>query len=391
MRHIVFVTGTRADFGKLKPLMRRVAEHRDFTYTVFATGMHMLSRFGSTIHEIETSGFTNIFPYYNQDANATAPMEVALANTIQGLSHFVREQHPDLLVVHGDRIEPLAGAIVGALSNVLVAHIEGGELSGTVDELIRHSVSKLAHSHFVANDEAATRLVQMGETPNSVFTIGSPDIDIMLSDTLPSLDDVRSHYVIPFTDYSILLYHPVTTDLDGIAARAAALVDAVNASGHNYVVIAPNNDHGWTAIAKELRRLNDPERFRHLPSIRFEAFLTLLRNARAMVGNSSAGIREAPVYGVPTVNVGSRQANRFLHTSITDVDELDARLSTLLRDTGARSDPCHHFGDGRSGERFMNTLLTDEFWALPRQKQFLDAVAPRLAFLGPPAVASRGA
>src|SRR6266705_1787677 len=124
-------------------------------------------------------------------------MDLVLANTVQGLGHFVREFPQDLIVVHGDRVETLAGAIVGALRNILVAHIEGGEVSGTVDELIRHAVSKLSHLHFVANTEFAERLVQMGENEDSVFVIGSPEIDIMLSENLPGLEEVRKHYEIP--------------------------------------------------------------------------------------------------------------------------------------------------------------------------------------------------
>jgi UDP-N-acetylglucosamine 2-epimerase (hydrolysing) len=175
--------------------------------------MHMLSRYGSTAIEIHKAGFDNIFPYINQDASVNSQMDLVLANTIQGLGHYIRECPPDLIVVHGDRIEALAGAIVGALNNILVAHIEGGEVSGSVDELIRHAVSKSSHLHFVANDEARARLVQMGEARSSIFVIGSPDIDVMLSDSLPDLEEVKTKYEIPFAEYAIFLLHPVTTEL----------------------------------------------------------------------------------------------------------------------------------------------------------------------------------
>ena len=214
-KSILFITGTRADFGKLKPLIARVEAAEAFDYRIFATGMHMLSRYGATLSEIARSGFQNIYPYLNQDPFGSSGMDLALANTIQGLGHYVREYSADLIIVHGDRIEALAGATVGALQNILVAHIEGGEVSGTVDELLRHAISKLSHLHFVANQEARTRLMQMGEQPDTVFVIGSPDIDVMLSDSLPSLDEVKSHYDIPFDDYCIFMYHPVTSELTG--------------------------------------------------------------------------------------------------------------------------------------------------------------------------------
>ena len=178
-RHILFLTGTRADFGKLKPLIEATSRTPGLKTSIFATGMHMLARYGATVHEIRKAGFRNIFTYINQDGSRATQMDLVLATTVQGIAHYVRENPPDLLVVHGDRIETLAGAIVGALNNILVAHIEGGELSGTIDELIRHAVTKLSHLHFVANRVARNRLLQMGERSESVFTIGSPDVDVM--------------------------------------------------------------------------------------------------------------------------------------------------------------------------------------------------------------------
>lgn len=373
LRKILFVTGTRADFGKLKPLMAEVDGDPAFHCQIFVTGMHMLARFGATVNEVYKAGLGEVHPYINQDSAVPSQMDVVLADTIKGLAHFVREFPPDLIVVHGDRVETLAGATVGALSNVLVAHIEGGELSGTVDELIRHAVSKLAHLHFVANEEAASRLVQMGEVPTSVHVVGSPDIDVMLSGDLPVLDDVLAHYAIPFREFGILIYHPVTTERTQMGSKAAALVEAVERSGWNFVIIDPNNDHGSEEVLEALGRLSDPARFRRLPSMRFEAFLTLLKNARAIVGNSSAGIREAPVYGVPTINVGSRQLNRFSHASITHVpDETDA-IAQALRAISGPSHPSQHFGDGHSAARFIAALRSPLLWETATQKQFREA------------------
>ena len=147
MRKLLFVTGTRADFGKLKPLIRESKKMPGFTPEIFVTGMHMLQRFGSTWEEVVWSDLAPVHPFVNQSPGDT--MDVVLAKTVMGLSDFVKESRPDLIIVHGDRVEALAGAIVGSLSNIRVAHIEGGELSGTVDEVLRHAVSKLSHWHFV--------------------------------------------------------------------------------------------------------------------------------------------------------------------------------------------------------------------------------------------------
>ena len=168
-RKILFLTGTRADFGKLKPLISRVRDCEDFQYEIFVTGMHMLSRYGHTYLEIPKSGFDRYFLHINQHDAVDQQMDMVLAHTVLGLGNYVREFTPDLLVIHGDRIEALAGAIVGGLNNILVAHVEGGEVSGTIDELIRHSVSKLSQLHFVANEEARQRLDADGGGPGVHF------------------------------------------------------------------------------------------------------------------------------------------------------------------------------------------------------------------------------
>lgn len=371
-RTVAFLTGTRADFGKLKPLIQVTRDLEGFDYQICATGMHLLARYGQTVNEIVKAGFENVFQFYNQDGSGYATMESALASTLTTMSHFLRERRPDLLVVHGDRVETLAGAIAGALNNTLVCHIEGGERSGTIDEFLRHAVTKMSHLHLVANEEAASRLRSMGELASTIRVIGSPDIDVMLANDLPSLDEVLKRYEIPFREYGILLYHPVTTDVNELPARASALVDAVESCGRRFVVIAPNNDHGAEFVEHELRRLGDESRFRHLPSLRFEAFLTLLRYSERIVGNSSAGIREAPVYGVQTINVGNRQSARFEHESILDFDERSPELRDVLSAGPVRYVPTSHFGDGRSAAGFREFLLADDTWSTARQKRFVD-------------------
>jgi UDP-N-acetylglucosamine 2-epimerase (hydrolysing) len=369
---ILFLTGTRADFGKLKPLMEAVERSDDFECHIFATGMHTLARYGSTYDEIRKADFKNIYLYINQMASSSSAMDMVLASTIQGLGHYIREFPPDMIVVHGDRVEALAGAIVGALNNLLSAHIEGGELSGTVDELIRHSVSKLAHLHFVAHEDARKRLIQMGEVGDSIFVIGSPDVDVMLSEDLPTLAHTKERYGVKFDEYAIFTYHPVTTELHLLRRHATEVVDALLASDANYLVIHPNNDTGSEMVFEALERVKGDPRFRFFPSVRFPHFLTLLKHAKAIVGNSSAGIREAPVYGVPTINIGTRQLNRFHYPSIIDVPEDRIAILNALRNLPTRVTPALHFGQGNSAKLFMEQLQNPDLWKTPRQKQFQD-------------------
>jgi UDP-N-acetylglucosamine 2-epimerase (hydrolysing) len=371
-KRVLFITATRADFGKLKPLIRAVENHQQLDAYIFVTGMHTLVRHGSTYLEIEKSGFKNQFMFFNQIASSSNEMDLILANTIQGLGHYVREFRPDLIVIHGDRIEAMAGAIVGVLNNILTAHIEGGELSGTVDDLIRHSVSKLCHLHFVANEEARLRLVQMGESSENIFIIGSPDIDIMLSENLPDIDRVKEHYEVTFDDYCIFIYHPVTTELRRMRTASETVINALVESGRNFVVIQPNNDMGSEIILESLEVIQNNPRFKVFPSVRFENFLVLLKNATAIIGNSSAGIREAPVYGVPTINVGSRQENRFSSPSIINVPEESEAILHALSNLPSTLPQCLYFGKGNSAELFIEQMNDSTLWDIKQQKQFQD-------------------
>ncbi len=370
---ILFLSGTRADFGKIKALIQAVIELEKFDYQIFVTGMHLLKRYGNTHLEITKSGFNNIHRFINQHIDE--PMEMVLANTVQGLSRYVHENRPDMIVVHGDRVEALAGAIVGSLNNILVAHIEGGERSGTIDELIRHSVTKLSHLHLVANDEAKSRIIQMGEVEENVKVIGSPDIDVMKSNQLPSLEEVKKHYEIPFDDFHVVMFHPVTTEHEKFSVYAKNLVDVLIESKENYVVIYPNNDHGSNAILEQYKRLENLEHFKVYPSIKFEAFLTLIENAKSMIGNSSAGIREAPIYGVPSINIGTRQNLRYKNDTIIDCtyekDSIKEALNQVLQGKVQKT-KCEYFGSGNSAEEFKKLLLSEDTWNIPAQKVFVD-------------------
>lgn len=357
-KKLLFITGTRADYGKIKPLIKASIE-AGFDCDVFTTGMHMLSLYGLTMLDVKRD-FT-IYPYMNMEPNSS--MDDVLSSTISGLGKYVREFKPDMIIVHGDRVEALAGACVGVLNNTLVAHIEGGELSGTVDGIIRHAVSKLSHIHFTANEESSRRLFSMGES--NVFTIGSPDIDVMLGE-LPSLDIVKKHYGIPYDKYSIFLYHPVTSELDHLEQDVREAVFAANYSERDWVGIYPNNDTGADKIIHMLSDFGVV-----IPSMRFEYFLTLLRYADCILGNSSAGIREAPVYGVPSINIGTRQQGRASLPGIVNVPPNYADIIHALNNL-PKGEPSTAFGRGNAAKLFVHWLKTDELWNTKTQKQFVD-------------------
>lgn len=373
VKRIVFLTGTRADFGKLKSLIKITQDAETYECHVFATGMHMNSKYGKTVDEIFKAGFENVYQFINHDE--VEHMDRTLAKTIDGFSHYIGEILPDLIVVHGDRVEALAGAIVGSINNILVAHIEGGEISGTIDELIRHAVSKMSHIHFVANTEAQKRLLQLGELKENVFVIGSPDLDLMNPATLPALEIAKNYYEIPFEDYAVAMFHPVTTEYDRISEYARNFVDALLESNKQYIVIYPNNDLGSMEILNEYKRLSDNPKFRIFPSLRFEYFLSLMKDCQFMIGNSSAGVREAHYYNVPAIDIGSRQNNRAKLSSIFHCNYAKEEILATINEVESYSQSDHesevfHFGEGKSAQLFIELLDSGKLWRIDHQKQF---------------------
>jgi UDP-N-acetylglucosamine 2-epimerase (hydrolysing) len=369
--NITFVSGTRADYGKIKSLLRILKNDEKYHVDVIVTGMHLLPRYGLTAAEIIDDNLGAIHLLPNQ--NSEQAMEISLAQTIEIISHFLTKNPTQLLLVHGDRIEALAGAIVGALSNVPVGHIEGGEVSGTVDGLIRHSISKLAHIHFVSNELAQDRLLQLGESAKSIFNIGSPDIDLMFSNELPKITEVKKRYEIEFEKYAIVIFHPVTSEISTLKEQAIHVCSALKKSGDNYIVIKPNNDLGSDIIQEVFNKELTSKNFKHLPSMRFEYFLTLMKNSDYMLGNSSAGVRETCYYGVPSINIGSRQHNRnnnilILNVKPEESDIIEAMNS--IKYTSRR--PIFPFGEGDSDKKFKKILDNHVNWPITTSKVFVD-------------------
>lgn len=372
-KRVLFITGTRADYGKLKPLIKSLENDDDFEAYVFVCGMHMLKTFGETCKEILKDDYKNV--YLAQKNDVCTDMGINLSKTVCELTEYICKNNIDLIVVHGDRGEALAGAIVGITHNIRVAHIEGGEVSGTIDESIRHAVSKLAHIHFVCTDDAVKRLKQLGEEQDRVFLIGSPDIDVMLKGMLPDMIDVKKKYSIDFNEYGILLYHPVVTENNYLKHNIEEVVNAVFSSGKNYIVIYPNNDIGYQVIIEEYKRFEKYDNIKVYPSIDFESFLTLLKNANFILGNSSAGIRESGVYGIPAIDIGTRQNGRYnldVVKNIQHVNEDRHSIINAIDCIDSHRVVKSFYGSGSSASEFAEILKTHRFWEISLQKKFVD-------------------
>lgn len=373
-KRVLFITGTRADYGKIKSLMKKMDASPEYEVFVYVSGMHLLAKYGSTFKEVLKDKYQNVHVAFGQQY--TQNMSYNMGNVLMSLSAYVEQISPDMILVHGDRIDALAGAVTGALNNILVAHIEGGEISGTIDDSIRHAISKFAHLHFVCNEEAKSRIIQLGEPQENIYVIGSPDIDVMMGEELPDIEEVKQYYDIGFDKYGIFMYHPVTTEIDELQGHIDEIVAALKASQKRFVVIYPNNDLGTDIILRKIgHELEGEENFRVFPSIRFEYFLALLKKASVIIGNSSAGIRESGVYGIPAIDIGTRQQGRYSIRKLKNIQHVAENRDEILEaiaNIEKHRVQCQSFGKGNSTELFLDVLSKQAVWNSDVQKKFVD-------------------
>ena len=372
-KKILFITATRADFGKLKSLIKITKKSNKFLVYIVVTGMHMIPRFGNTYQEINKFFKSNIVKFKNQKFGDS--LEAVLTNTTEKFSKIVKKIKPDLILIHGDRIESLACALVGSLNHILTAHIEGGEVSGNIDDTIRHAVTKLSHIHFVGNNKAKKRVLNMGEKKNSVFTIGSPDMDILLSKKLPPIKFVKKKYGIKFKNYAILLWHPVTSKIYRLKKDTNKLINFVNRYNQNFVVIYSNNDPGTEIIIDGYKKLLKTDKNKIFRSIRFENFVSLLKNSKFIIGNSSSGIYEAPIFAVPAINIGDRQHKRLNSRAIKNLQIESLNKHNINKFLNSyRKIKKKYFGSGNTDQKFLKEINKSAFWKISTQKYFSDII-----------------
>lgn len=376
MKKIAFVTGTRADFGKMKPLMNACEKSENIELHVFVSGMHRLPQYGNTYKEVAKENYTNMALQPKHEYSAH--MDVNLCWFIADFSSYVHNLEPDMIIVHGDRIDALGGAIVAMLNNILLTHIEGGEVTGTVDESIRHAISKMANIHFVSNEESRIRLKQLGEDENCIFVIGSPDIDVMLHGDLPDINIVKKRHGIWSGKYAILIQHPVVSEVETLERDMGEIISALKDSKKMYIVIFPNNDLGSEIILRKYADLEkESTNFKFYASLPFEDFLVILKNADFIVGNSSCGVREACVYGIPAIDIGTRQKNRYSLELLPNIQNIPANYSEILNAIGNIDEyriSSSYFGAGNSTKKFMDILANQKIWQTSIQKHFLDTL-----------------
>lgn len=360
MRKIFVVTERRADYSRFKPILELIKEDKDLDYILCVTGMHLLPEHGLTINEIKSDGFEifSTFEMFTGDEDNGAGMVRAFGRAVIGLTHELEKSKPDIILSGFDIAANMAVTIVGAHMNIPVAHIQGGEVTGTIDESIRHAMSKFSHYHFAANDDACQRLIKLGEVPTHVFNVGCPSLDAVLDIKIRPKQEILDKYGLQ-SDYILVLQHPVTTEIAHATAQMVQTIDAIKELGICALVIFPNNDAGHSQIVNIIKDAN----LNHLPTLTLEEYVNVVSYAKALVGNSSSGIHETASLGIPTVNVGSRQQGRLRPLNVIDVNysknEIKDAITKCIYDldflqiVGLKVNP---YGDGESSERIVSLL-----------------------------------
>jgi len=375
-RRVAVVTGTRAEYGVLHSTMTAIRRHRRLELQLVVTGMHLLRKFGHTIDQVKADGWR---------IDARVPMQtgrgdhldqaVGLSRGVAGMARYFERAGTDVVVVLGDRIEAMAGALAAVATGRICAHIHGGDVAlGDLDEGLRHAITKLAHVHLAATRQAARRIIRMGERPGFVHTVGAPGLDRLLEivGRQPRRKPVRKDG----EARALVLQHPSGRSAERERRTMSVILRAVDDTGLTPTIIYPNSDRGHTGIIAAIeaaRRRDRGGRLRIERSLARDAYLRLLGDVRVLVGNSSSGIIEAASAGTAVVNVGDREQGRQRSgRSVIDCDEtyqaVRAAIRTALRRRPRPGAPTV-YGDGRAGRRIADILATTPLDESVRRKQ----------------------
>lgn len=341
-RKVCFVITSFIHYSRNILILDELRKRSDVELHVILAGTALSAKYTSVSigikERLAESGFTNLHEmHFNLEGdNYTTKTKTTGLGIIEFSSIFSQIQ-PDVVVVRGDRFEVLAAAVAAAFMNISIAHIEGGDLSGTIDESVRHAVTKLSHIHFATNDDAVDRLKKMGENPEYIFNFGSPDLEVPLKLGMvsPDITVTGSGALLDLSkEYIVVLYHPVAGEVNDVVVHTKALLSAVHDLAVQTVWFWPNFDVGSEQISRQLRIFSDHvhnHKIRFMRYLHPEEWFGLLRNAKALVGNSSAGIKECSLLGVPVVNIGTRQQQRLRALNVVDVSHNVVEITGAIR------------------------------------------------------------
>lgn len=364
-KKISVTTGTRADYGLLRPVLKEISTSRKLDLYLIVTGMHLSKKFGYTINEIKKDGFRicatpDILP----KEDSMYAMAKTLGEGVIQFSKIFKKIKPDINLVLGDRDEMLASALAASHMNIINAHIHGGEKSGGIDEYNRHAITKLSNIHFAVTEKSKERIIKMGENPKYVIFTGSPSIDEVVNKKITKKDALEKKYNLKFTGNEIiLLQHPVTTESERSENQILNTLKAIAKMQKPTIAIAPNSDAGNKSIFKHLIIFSKKFGFIKLyPTLPRDDFLGMLHHGGVLVGNSSSGLIEASYFNIPVVNIGIRQKNREKSKNVIDVDGSDSNtiynaIMTALKNKKEKKFKSEKiYGDGTASKKIVKYL-----------------------------------
>lgn len=378
MKKIAVVTSNRAEYGILIPLLRKIDADDELSLCLMVTGAHLSEKYGYTIEQIREDGFqiSHVLPILEQSNTATG-VSITMANAIKGFSEVFENDRPDMLILLGDRTEILGVAIAAMNANIPIAHLHGGEVTeGAVDDCVRHSLTKMSYLHFAGTEVYRKRIVQMGENPSKVYNVGTLSAENILRTELMSEADIRAYIGIPAEmRYALVTLHPETIDLLSPTVIANMLCDCMEANKDTFFVITgANSDVGGDTINAIFTSFADEnENVFFSYSLGMKKYLSALKYASYVIGNSSSGVVEAPIFGVPTINIGNRQSGRIMPETVINVSfEKKAVFDAINRIDQVCRIPSKMYGDGDTSSKIVNIIKQSLNVEIDLKKGFYD-------------------
>lgn len=382
-RKICVVTGSRSEYGILRRLIKQIKEEKKFELMIVVTGMHLLSMFGKTIDIIKKDGFRSyhVIPMQCEKDDSEAGMAISISKGIEGMVKVFKKEMPDIVLVLGDRTEALAGSIAASYMNIPVAHIHGGDNARAgLDDLARGAITKLSHIHFPATKKSMERILKMGEAKWRVFLVGSPAIDQIRSERVIGKKEVYEKLEIPQDKEIILVVqHSVSTAPDDAALQIKETLEALRENKEQIILIYPNSDAGGRrmidVIKQYEKKMPNLKTFKNLDRT---DYLSLMKRAQVLVGNSSSGIIDTPSFKLPVVNIGIRQEGRERACNIIDVPHKRKGISRAIKKAMSKKfkekmKRCKSpYGDGRASERIVKVLREIELGKKLLQKRMME-------------------
>ena len=365
-RKITVTTGTRADYGLLRPILNEISSSKNLDLFLIVTGMHLSKKHGLTINEIKKDGF-KISASFNMlpKGNSKHLISETLGKAVVDFSKIFNKIQPDINVILGDRDEMLASAVSAYHMNIPNAHIHGGDRSGGIDEYTRHAITKISNIHFAPSKKSKERILKMGENPKYVFFTGSPAVDEVKNNKITDKKMLESRYSIKFSGDDILLvYHPVTTQVENTENQITNSLKAIQMVNKPTIAVAPNSDAGNNVIFKHLTAFSKSHpSFMLFKSFPRSDYLGMLKNCKVLIGNSSSGIIEASYFKIPVINIGIRQKNREKGLNVLDAEDssvisIHSKLVKALKMKKQHLSTTSIYGTGNTAKKITKYLET---------------------------------